>query len=79
MNILGNYTDLARSLGGWSERVEDPNQIVPALKRARKVTDNVKAALLDFITSREINYSRMSIGGHIGGQVFTLDNQHFLT
>jgi len=59
MNILGNYADLARSLGGWSERVEEPNQIVPALKRARKVTDDGKAALLEFITSREINYSRM--------------------
>jgi hypothetical protein len=45
--------------GGWSERVEDPNEIVPALQRARKVTDDGKAALLEFITSREINYSRM--------------------
>ncbi len=59
MNILGNYADLARSLGGWSERVEEPNQIVPAFRRARKVTDDGKAALLEFITSREINYSRM--------------------
>ena len=59
MNILGNYADLAKSLGGWSERVEDPNQIVPTLRRAKKVTDEGKAALLEFITSREINYSRM--------------------
>jgi acetolactate synthase-1/2/3 large subunit len=59
MNILGNYADLARSLGGWSERVEDPVQIVPALQRARKVTEDGKAALLEFITSREIAYSRM--------------------
>jgi acetolactate synthase-1/2/3 large subunit len=59
MNILGNYADLARSLGGWSERVEDPNQIVSALQRARKVTDDGKAALLEFVTSREIAYSRM--------------------
>ncbi|MDP2606020.1 MAG: thiamine pyrophosphate-requiring protein [Deltaproteobacteria bacterium] len=59
MNILGNYADLARSLGGWSERVEEPGEIVLALKRARKVTDDGKAALLEFITSREINYSRM--------------------
>ena len=59
MNILGNYADLARSLGGWSERVEDVNQIVPALQRAKKVTEDGKAALLEFITSRESNYSRM--------------------
>jgi acetolactate synthase I/II/III large subunit len=59
MNILGNYADLAKSLGGWSERVEEPGQIEPALMRARKVTDDGKAALLEFITSREINYSRI--------------------
>jgi len=59
MNILGNYADLAKSLGGWSERVEDPGQIVPALQRAYKTTRDGKAALLEFITSREIAYSRM--------------------
>lgn len=58
MNILGNYADLAKSLGGWSERVEEPGQIVPALQRARTVTDDGKAALLEFITSREHTYSR---------------------
>jgi acetolactate synthase-1/2/3 large subunit len=60
MNILGNYADLARSLGGWSERVEAPNQIAPALQRARQVTEEGKAALLEFLTSREIAYSRIS-------------------
>jgi acetolactate synthase I/II/III large subunit len=59
MNILGNYADVAKSLGGWSERVEEPNQIVPALQRAYKTTQEGKAALLEFVTSREIAYSRM--------------------
>lgn len=59
MNILGNYADLAKSLGGWSERVEEPGQIVPALQRAHKTTLDGKAALLEFVTSREIAYSRM--------------------
>jgi acetolactate synthase-1/2/3 large subunit len=58
MNILGNYADLARSLRGWSERVEEPSRIVPALQRAKKVTDDGKASLLEFVTSREHNYSR---------------------
>jgi acetolactate synthase I/II/III large subunit len=60
MNILGNYAELARSLGAWSERVEDPQQIASALQRARKVTEEGKAALLEFVTSREIAYSRIS-------------------
>jgi acetolactate synthase I/II/III large subunit len=59
MNLFGNYADLARALGGWSERVAEPNQIVAALQRARKATEDGKAALLEFITSREIAYSRM--------------------
>ena len=59
MNILGNYADLAKSLGGWSERVEDPNQITAAFQRARKATDAGKAALLEFVTCREIAASRM--------------------
>jgi acetolactate synthase-1/2/3 large subunit len=59
MNIIGNYADLAKSLGGWSERVEDPNQITAAFGRARKVTDGGKAALLEFVTCREIAVSRM--------------------
>jgi len=59
MNILGNYSEIAKSLGGWSERIEEPGQIVSALQRARKVTGDGKAALLEFVTSKEINYSRM--------------------
>jgi len=59
MNILGNYSEIAKSLGGWSERIDEPGQIVSALQRARKVTDEGKAALLEFVTSKEINYSRM--------------------
>ncbi len=59
MDLFGNYADLARALGGWSERVAEPNQIVPALQRARRATEDGKAALLEFITSREIAYSRM--------------------
>jgi len=36
-----------------------PGQIVSALERARKVTEHGKAALLEFVTCREIAASRM--------------------
>jgi len=58
-NVGGNYAEIGRALGGWSERVEDPEQISPAIQRARKATEGGKAAMLEFITSREHNYSRM--------------------
>ncbi|HKX51052.1 MAG TPA: thiamine pyrophosphate-dependent enzyme, partial [Candidatus Binatia bacterium] len=57
-NVGGNYADIGRALGGWSERVEDPDQIAPAFERAKKATQDGKAALLEFITSREHDYSR---------------------
>lgn len=56
-DIGGRYADIARALGGWSERVEDPNEIGPAIKRAREATENGKAALLEFITNDETAFS----------------------
>jgi acetolactate synthase-1/2/3 large subunit len=58
LNVGGNYADIGRALGGWAERVENPEEIAPAIQRARKATEGGKAALLDFITSREHQYSR---------------------
>jgi acetolactate synthase-1/2/3 large subunit len=57
-HVGGNYAEIGRALGGWSERVEDPDEIASALQRARKATQDGKAALLEFITSREHDYSR---------------------
>ena len=52
-DVGGNYADIARALGGWAERVEDPDQVGPAILRARRATENGQAALLEFITSAE--------------------------
>jgi acetolactate synthase-1/2/3 large subunit len=56
-DIGGNYADLARAMGGRSERVEKPAEIVPALERARKLNADGHAVLLEFITSEEIDFS----------------------
>jgi acetolactate synthase-1/2/3 large subunit len=58
-NVGGNYAEIGRALGGWAERIEDPEQVAPALQRAYKATTEGKAAMLEFITSREHHYSRM--------------------
>jgi acetolactate synthase-1/2/3 large subunit len=44
-------------MGGYAERIEDPNQISAAFTRARKVTEEGKAVLLEFITSEETELS----------------------
>ena len=52
-DLLGNYADVAKAMGGWSERVSDPAQIKDAIQRARKVTESGRAALLEFVTAQE--------------------------
>jgi acetolactate synthase I/II/III large subunit len=56
-DLGGHYADLARDLGGWSERVEDPSQIGEAIQRARRQNDDGRAALLEFVTSQEQGFS----------------------
>ena len=56
-DIGGRYADLARAMGGWSERVERPAEIAGAFARARAATEGGQAALLEFITSQETRFS----------------------
>ena len=37
-DISGNYAAFATALGGYGERVTDPNEIVPAIKRGIEKT-----------------------------------------
>ena len=57
-DLGGNYADLGTAMGGYAERIEDPNQIAAAFTRARKVTEEEgRAVLLEFITSEETEVS----------------------
>jgi thiamine pyrophosphate-dependent acetolactate synthase large subunit-like protein len=52
-DLQGNYADMAKAMGGWSERISDPAQIKDAIQRARKVTESGRAALIEFVTAQE--------------------------
>ena len=56
-DISGNYADMAKAFGGYGERVETPDQIVPALQRGIQKTQEGIPALLEFITAKEIQIS----------------------
>jgi acetolactate synthase-1/2/3 large subunit len=56
-DISGHYADFARALGGYGERVTDPGEIVPAIRRGIKATREGQPALLEFITQQEIDFS----------------------
>ncbi|MGI9476339.1 MAG: thiamine pyrophosphate-requiring protein [Hyphomicrobiaceae bacterium] len=59
-DLGGNYAALARELGCWSERVEDPDDVGNALLRAKRATEDGKTCLLEFITSAETAFSNRS-------------------
>ncbi|MBM3945738.1 MAG: hypothetical protein FJ317_09690, partial [SAR202 cluster bacterium] len=56
-NISGNYAEMARAFGGYGERITDPADIIPALKRGVEQTQRGMPALLEFITEKEYQYS----------------------
>jgi thiamine pyrophosphate-dependent acetolactate synthase large subunit-like protein len=57
-DISGNYAQFAQALGGYGERVEKPADIIPAIKRGIKATQEGKPALLEFITTKEVEVSK---------------------
>jgi acetolactate synthase-1/2/3 large subunit len=56
-DISGNYADMAKAFGGHGERVTEPGDIVPAIQRAVKKTEEGIPVLLEFITEKEIEFS----------------------
>ncbi len=56
-DISGNYADMAKAFGGYGERVTQPDEIIPALKRGIQKTQEGIPVLLEFITAKEFQYS----------------------
>ena len=56
-DLGGDYADMARAMGGYAERIEDPEEIAAAFRRAKAANEDGKAALLEFITNEEIAFS----------------------
>ena len=56
-DISGNYSEMAKAFGGYGERIEDPNDIVAAIKRGIEATKKGQPALLEFITDKELAVS----------------------
>jgi len=58
-DISGNYADFAKALGGYGERITDPAEIIPAIKRGIAKTEEGIPVLLEFITCQELEASRL--------------------
>ena len=46
----GDFSMVARGLGAYSERVEQPGELIPAFRRAIRATEDGQAALVEVIT-----------------------------
>ncbi len=57
-DISGDYAAMARAFGGYGERVTDPAEIIPAIKRGIEQTQKGVPVLLEFITCKETEVSR---------------------
>jgi thiamine pyrophosphate-dependent acetolactate synthase large subunit-like protein len=49
----GEYSKIAAALGGYSEKVVHPDEVIPALKRAKQAVDSGQAALLEIVTCED--------------------------
>jgi acetolactate synthase-1/2/3 large subunit len=58
-DISGDYAAFARAMGGHGERVERPGDIAPAIRRGIEATGRGQPALIEFITSKEVEVSRL--------------------
>ena len=47
--LTGNWSQVAQGLGAYSERVEDPADVGPALQRGIDATNNGQAALIEIM------------------------------
>ena len=56
--LSGQFSEVAQALGAFAEKVSDPNDIIPAIRRGLEVTQNGRPAVLEFITREEGEYSK---------------------
>ena len=56
-DISGNYAAFANALGGYGERITDPKEIIPAIRRGIAKTEEGIPVILEFITTKERGFS----------------------
>ena len=56
--LTGDYAKIAEGLGAYAEKVEKPDEIIPAVRRALKYTKEDRPALLEVITREEPVFSK---------------------
>ncbi len=63
MTVGGNYAKVAEGLNVASMRVEKPDDIVPAIKEAVRVTETGAPFLLEIVVKEGYDFSRYPLAG----------------
>ena len=56
--LSGEFSEVAQAMGAYTEKITDPSEIVPAIKRGIAATEEGKTVVLEFITKDEGEYSK---------------------
>jgi acetolactate synthase-1/2/3 large subunit len=57
-SLSGQFAEVAQAMGAYSEKITDPQDIVPAIQRGLKSVAGGRATVLEFITRDEGEYSK---------------------
>ena len=56
--LTGRFSEVAQAMGAYSEKVTQPQDIVPAIKRGLEATSSGQTVVLEFITRDEGSFSK---------------------
>ena len=60
--LSGQFSEVAEAMGAYSEKISDPDEIIPAIQRGLDVTSSGRTAVLEFITKEEGAHSKFKFG-----------------
>ncbi|NQW24559.1 MAG: thiamine pyrophosphate-requiring protein [SAR202 cluster bacterium] len=56
--LSGEFSEVAQAMGAYTEKITDPSNIIPAIKRGVAATEAGQTVVLEFITKDEGEYSK---------------------
>lgn len=59
-SLSGQFSEVAQAMGAYSEKIADPQEIVPAIKRGLAATESGRPTVLEFITCDEGEFSKFA-------------------
>ncbi|MQG32673.1 MAG: hypothetical protein FI717_00005 [SAR202 cluster bacterium] len=57
-SLSGEFSEVAQAMGAYTEKITQPSEIIPAIKRGITATEEGKTVVLEFITKDEGEYSK---------------------